>query len=1150
MAGGDEVRWDAVCITARVPNHAEAYRKELLRRGPALAALLLAVSDPELSGVDVANDGVSIGSGGATLNALLLVAEHLSARQGDNSVDMTILQAKRVLILHTGGTNQRIPAFSLLPGTHGAAQSTIDLLMANLGRLAKRCPPGLFVVSSQDSFMGVSDAFCERFGQAAGEKGSVTAVALARPLEEVALKYGAYQLGPGGEVRQVLFKQSLAQLRAASLPGSPETTAMACGVVFFESQAASSLLHLAFDPAFEACSYLGIDNGAAPRGFSLFLDLLASMCTDVEYNTFCPEECGMRPLLWRATRQLRLKAVLMDEPSQYLFVRSTRDFVQLLGTLETAHSFGSYLDPPSEHARVVNSVLRNCQIAKDAIIENSSLDNCILEPGSVCTGLRRLKGLRVPEDVQLQQVLLQDGRCCLVTFLTNGTLGQSWQQLLAQTGLTEEQLWRANEERELQTARLFPAVSSLEASLSPALAWVEYVQCCRETPENARRASLDLWRRSWSAALTAAERLSLQQLATRADVQAELQWQDCVAADSNVLRARQLLLLQKDAPIHHILEDEVRRGRTGLFDVLDAVAGAGDADLDVCARALAQVAELLALMAGPEGGLRSGSARNPQWRAALQGLGCDRTRAQAVQQMRDVRSSWIQDGPVALMRAARHYEAAAQALILRAVATCSQFIHVAPAAPSSGWQVVESPARIDLAGGWTDTPPICYEHGGAVVNLAVRVDGKRPLGARCLRMPNQLELVLETWNKDLGPDVPPDSRACECRSLADLEDYNSPSAPAALLKCCVLCCGIVAVDGPALPEQLRRAGGGLRLCSWSALPTGSGLGSSSILAAAAMKATLAAFDLHMDDESLIHAVQNVEQMLTTGGGWQDQVGAILGGAKIARSGPLPLRVLAEPLPLSRDFAEALEQRLVLVFTGRPRLAKHLLQNVIRQWFSRAPEICQTVRSLVSNAEQCADALKAGDLQKLGACLSEYWAQKRVMAPGCEPKMVRPLRDLPGLLGFSLCGAGGGGFATLLFAEGNQLQAVRTALKEMPGLEDAYACAASIDHQGMELRVQTGAQALADVMGALGRNLRTTSDTEEGGIILNRMAPVSVDLCNFNLARLFVAGGPRGVGSKHESPAHGRDEPHRRLRGLAASALCRILGQAADPIFTP
>ncbi|CAJ1364219.1 unnamed protein product, partial [Effrenium voratum] len=108
---------------------------------------------------------------------------------------------------------------------------------------------------------------------------------------------------------------------------------------------------------------------------------------------------------------------------------------------------------------------------------------------------------------------------------------------------------------------------------------------------------------------------------------------------------------------------------------------------------------------------------------------------------------------------------------------------------------------------------------------------------------------------------------------------------------------------------------GLRLCSWSALPTGSGLGSSSILAAAAMKATLAAFDLHMDDESLIHAVQNVEQMLTTGGGWQDQVGAILGGAKIARSGPLPLRVLAEPLPLSRDFAEALEQRLVLVFTG-------------------------------------------------------------------------------------------------------------------------------------------------------------------------------------------------------------------------------------------
>jgi len=38
--------------------------------------------------------------------------------------------------------------------------------------------------------------------------------------------------------------------------------------------------------------------------------------------------------------------------------------------------------------------------------------------------------------------------------------------------------------------------------------------------------------------------------------------------------------------------------------------------------------------------------------------------------------------------------------------------------------MAECPARVDVAGGWSDTPPITYEHGGAVVNVAITVDGK------------------------------------------------------------------------------------------------------------------------------------------------------------------------------------------------------------------------------------------------------------------------------------------------------------------------------------------------------------------------------------------------------------------------------------------
>lgn len=41
--------------------------------------------------------------------------------------------------------------------------------------------------------------------------------------------------------------------------------------------------------------------------------------------------------------------------------------------------------------------------------------------------------------------------------------------------------------------------------------------------------------------------------------------------------------------------------------------------------------------------------------------------------------------------------------------------------PVGVWVEALSPARIDLAGGWTDTPPICYEQGGAVLNIAIKV---------------------------------------------------------------------------------------------------------------------------------------------------------------------------------------------------------------------------------------------------------------------------------------------------------------------------------------------------------------------------------------------------------------------------------------------
>lgn len=73
-------------------------------------------------------------------------------------------------------------------------------------------------------------------------------------------------------------------------------------------------------------------------------------------------------------------------------------------------------------------------------------------------------------------------------------------------------------------------------------------------------------------------------------------------------------------------------------------------------------------------------------------------------------------------------------------------------------------------------------------------------------------------------------------------------------------------------------------------------------------------------------VLDLEQMLTTGGGWQDQVGGLCPGVKIATSkNQLPLEIVVQQINLPEGFLEKLEKHLLVVFTGKTRLARNMLQ---------------------------------------------------------------------------------------------------------------------------------------------------------------------------------------------------------------------------------
>lgn len=116
--------------------------------------------------------------------------------------------------------------------------------------------------------------------------------------------------------------------------------------------------------------------------------------------------------------------------------------------------------------------------------------------------------------------------------------------------------------------------------------------------------------------------------------------------------------------------------------------------------------------------------------------------------------------------------------------------------------VARSPVRIDLSGGWSDTPPICYEKAGAVLNVAVRVDEQYPI--RCAsRWIDKPVLSLHSMlraDTDGGDSIDGSSafttETCECIDIADVASF--PHAvdqwKCALLKAAVVALKVIDVN--------------------------------------------------------------------------------------------------------------------------------------------------------------------------------------------------------------------------------------------------------------------------------------------------------------------------------------------------------------------
>ena len=1008
----DSVRgWDVCVLTASDERQAGIYRRQLALRRE--AGLL-----PAHTRFDVVADpaGERIGSGGATLRVLSALMQ-----QGKSALP------RKVLIIHSGGDSRRLPhcsasgkLFARVPRElpDGRASTVFDEFLVSLSGIASGLRAGVLIASGD--VLLVFDHLQLSFPRA-----GITGVAAAVPVE-MGLHHGVYVSdGDAHQVRAYLHKPSLAELNTWGAIHEGNVL-VDTGLVWLDAPTAARWVALLKDESVAAlCREQPLrpaepvkpevtrtnHNGHhaevpfGPAGqLNLYGDLMLPLAQSTTYESYLedvsdgpctPLMRAARTVIWR---ELRGTALSFEElqPATFVHFGSSEEYHETATDLmlrsicnwapHVASWCGSSTDLHALDALTLMNALVQGELrpGKDPIVVVDSQLAGPLEwqTKALVSGVRTSQPLSLQADVALSQVPvltparalpdegqafsggwvtriygLQDNPKRAMTDPTATYMNHAWADWLAQIGLCAEDVWPnlPAEQCTLWNARLFPLVPRREVSLQLVL------------PLQDPARATDAWRAAWRQA----ERMSLAHSFQYADL-------DCLAADVADL------------------EDDIASQR---------------------------------FLAAVRTGQPATSAR--RW------LG---RQAQVVQRRCERVNTWLAQADLLLrirslkaMAVAlddKSYEDRAFTVLAEMIGTSVIAQHASsPAQPRGQSSIVnrqssivrvEAAARIDFGGGWTDTPPYSIERGGCVLNAAVTLRGAYPIVAEAAWL-DEPKLVLES--KDLGMRIEP-------QQVGEVLDYANPADPFALLKAALVVCGVIPADcPPATPikDLLRPLGAGIWLSTQSNTPRGSGLGTSSILAGAVLQALHQLLDgrrMTNDESSIVNRQSSIlfdevlwlEQLMTTGGGWQDQVGGLAGGIKLITTAPgLPQQICIQPVSAPYHVQKEFAERLLLVYTGQQRLAKNLLRNIMGRWMSRDTDMTWMLGGIARLALAMRDALTAGDLASFGWLLAEHWSINKRMDPGCSNPFIDHLFDTmqPFIGGGKLAGAGGGGFALVL-----------------------------------------------------------------------------------------------------------------------------------------
>ena len=351
-----------------------------------------------------------------------------------------------------------------------------------------------------------------------------------------------------------------------------------------------------------------------------------------------------------------------------------------------------------------------------------------------------------------------------------------------------------------------------------------------------------------------------------------------------------------------------------------------------------------------------------------------------------------------------------------------------------------SPVRIDIAGGWTDTPPYCLMEGGNVINLAIELNGQPPLQAY-IRPSKELRIVLRSI--DLG--------AMEAVETSDqLKDFMHVGSPFSIPKAALVLAGF---GNGVLKGELEAFGSGIEITLLSAIPAGSGLGTSSILAATVLGALNDFCGLGWDKNEIGHRTLMLEQMLTTGGGWQDQFGGVLGGVKLLQTGRgFEQNPQVRWLPTDLWTQPEYRPCHLLYYTGITRTAKSILAEIVRRMFLNHGDELRLLRQMKAHTLDMYEAIQQNAFVRMGQLVRKTWTQNQQLDSGTNPESVEALTRLIDdlCLGYKLPGAGGGGYLYMIAKDPEAAARIKQILTDNSPRKNARFVEMDLSTKGLQI----------------------------------------------------------------------------------------------------